>query len=549
MTKARDIADFKFENITDTGTEGTRIAKGTTAQRGTTQGQIRFNTDLGLAEYYDGTAFKIVDTPPSIVSVDKTNIESSTLPTNLVITGTSFNSASVKFIGADGTEYSSPSVTTNSSTQITAQVPATVTSDNEPFDVKVINASSLANTLEDAFNIDASPEFSVASGSLGTLEDIDRAASNLTAVTATDDEGDSITFSVTSGTIPTGLTLNSDGTWSGTANAETSTTTYTFTVTASDGTNTSTRQYTITVEQPIATGGTTQTYNIGGTDYVSHTFLSSGTFTLNSNKTVDVLLVGGGGAGAAHTTVSSTGGGGGGAGGFRTIQMSLTAGSFAATVGGGGSAGTSADPGGVLSSNGGNTTFNSYSAQGGGRGDARTGQNGSRVGDGGSGGGAGYDYPTIVGSGNTPSTSPSQGNNGGQGFGVSPNSPSEYPSLTGFAGGGGGGASATGGNWRNDGTNVGGGNGGAGSQNNYRTGSNQYYAAGGGGGSGGGNGTFNNVGGTGGSSIGGNGAGDTTAPTSPTQNTGSGGGGCGGATNLYNPTAGADGIIVIRYAV
>ena len=54
MTKARDIADFKFENITDTGTEGTKVASGTTAQRGSTAGQIRFNSTTGLAEYYDG---------------------------------------------------------------------------------------------------------------------------------------------------------------------------------------------------------------------------------------------------------------------------------------------------------------------------------------------------------------------------------------------------------------------------------------------------------------------------------------------------------------
>jgi hypothetical protein len=59
MTKARNIAsllstangkiagnnlDVSFENITDTGTEGTRVATGTTAQRGSTTGQLRFNT-------------------------------------------------------------------------------------------------------------------------------------------------------------------------------------------------------------------------------------------------------------------------------------------------------------------------------------------------------------------------------------------------------------------------------------------------------------------------------------------------------------------------
>ena len=49
MTKARDIADFKFENITDTGTEGTKVASGTTGQRGSTTGQFRFNTTTNLA--------------------------------------------------------------------------------------------------------------------------------------------------------------------------------------------------------------------------------------------------------------------------------------------------------------------------------------------------------------------------------------------------------------------------------------------------------------------------------------------------------------------
>ena len=44
MTKARDIADFKFENIVDTGTAGTKVASGTTAQRGSTIGQFRFNS-------------------------------------------------------------------------------------------------------------------------------------------------------------------------------------------------------------------------------------------------------------------------------------------------------------------------------------------------------------------------------------------------------------------------------------------------------------------------------------------------------------------------
>ena len=76
MTKARDIADFKFENITDIGTEGTRVASGSTAQRGSTAGQIRFNSTIGLAEYYDGTQFKSIDSPPTISSIDDAEVDS-----------------------------------------------------------------------------------------------------------------------------------------------------------------------------------------------------------------------------------------------------------------------------------------------------------------------------------------------------------------------------------------------------------------------------------------------------------------------------------------
>ena len=39
-----------FENITDTGTEGTKVATGTTAQRGSTTGQWRYNTTTNFFE-------------------------------------------------------------------------------------------------------------------------------------------------------------------------------------------------------------------------------------------------------------------------------------------------------------------------------------------------------------------------------------------------------------------------------------------------------------------------------------------------------------------
>ena len=69
---ASDNIDVSFENITDTGTEGTKVALGTSEQRGATQGQWRYNTTTGLFEGYDGSTFKSLATAPSIVSVSPT---------------------------------------------------------------------------------------------------------------------------------------------------------------------------------------------------------------------------------------------------------------------------------------------------------------------------------------------------------------------------------------------------------------------------------------------------------------------------------------------
>ena len=242
-------------NITDTGTEGTKLAAGTTAQRGSTAGQIRFNTDTLLAEYYDGNNFKPLDAPPTVESISPTSLGQSVLGSSqtIVVTGFSFSTTvTAKIIGNDGTEYTPASTTRNSSTQVTITTPTNLTHTNEPYDIQIINSSSLSSTLADALSIDDTPLFSTAAGSLGTLADDGRAASNLTAISFSDEEN-TPTVSVTSGSLPSGVTLNSNGTFSGTANPVASDTTSTFTVTATDGSETATRQYTITVQAPVIT--------------------------------------------------------------------------------------------------------------------------------------------------------------------------------------------------------------------------------------------------------------------------------------------------------
>ena len=104
MTKARTIADLGtgFVNISDTGTEGTKVATGTTAQRGSTAGQFRFNSTTNLAEYYTGSEFKAIDTPPTISSINDTEVDSAGGGNQtIVITGSNFSSgAVVTFVGA-----------------------------------------------------------------------------------------------------------------------------------------------------------------------------------------------------------------------------------------------------------------------------------------------------------------------------------------------------------------------------------------------------------------------------------------------------------------
>ena len=64
----------------------------------------------------------------------------------------------------------------------------------------------------------------------------------------------------------------------------------------------------------VAEGGVESTYESGGTTYMLHTFLTTGVFRCNGNKTIDFLLVGGGGgSAAAEGNSGATGGAGGGA--------------------------------------------------------------------------------------------------------------------------------------------------------------------------------------------------------------------------------------------
>ena len=244
------------------------------------------------------------------------------------------------------------------------------------------------------------------------------------------------------------------------------------------------------------------------TYYKWTTVASDHTFTTDTAQDYEYLVVAGGGGGGKK-------GGGGGAGGFRTATgFAVAATTITGITVGAGGAGTSNIN--LRGTSGNNSVFSTITSTGGGGGGSDgTYKDGSDGGSGGGNAGGGYTRPVATGSGNTPSTDPSQGNDGGVAIDGSP-----------YVGGGGGGASAVG---------ADAGNGGAGTASSY-SGSSVTYSGGGGGGGDSGNGT----GGAGGGGAGGNGSGASVAGTA---NTG-GGGGAGG--NAGNGSSGGSGIVIIR---
>lgn len=241
-----NLNDFTNKNPILTGTTGVRMPIGSTAERVDTQGVFRFNSNLSLMEYYNGTTWIAVDAPPVVSSVDVTNLNESDVTTTIVISGSNFStSPTVTFISDTGTEVSPDTTTRDSATQITTVVTnSNFSNAQEPYDVKVTNSSGLANTLADQINVNASPTWTTSAGSLGSVG-LGSAISTITLV-ATDPESGDVDYFISSGGLPPGLSLDSEtgqitGTPTGTAS------TYNFTVQAYDtASNFTARAFSIT---------------------------------------------------------------------------------------------------------------------------------------------------------------------------------------------------------------------------------------------------------------------------------------------------------------
>jgi hypothetical protein len=519
------------DNIEIGGTEAAKMPAGTTAQRANVQaGDIRFNSTLSLMEYYDGTQWKAIDSPPTISSISPSTFSAS--GTTITVTGSNFQTGvNVVMIASDGSQYTPDSVTRNSSSEIIFDISSSIVADEaDPFDVQVTNTSGLSVTSNDVLTLAGTISLNTSAGSLGTVYDSNRAGLSYDlGVSISPSESDvSFTYSVSSGSLPTGLSLNtSTGAVTGTASAVGADTTSNFTITYL-GADASDSSY-------APTAGTAYSLTIAAPVVTSYTSTGSGTFTVPSGITaVDVLVVGGGGSGGGAGS-DDTGGGGGGAGGliYRPAFPVTPGGSISYTIGGGG-----ATPGASLSgggNNGQNSVFGTLTAQGGGGGSSYSGG----VAQSGGSGGGGSTGPNTAGAQGTQPQQP--GDSGTYGFGNSGGNAESYsPPAQGANSpnaGGGGGAGAGG----YDGPQSPSGGGGAGRQYDI-SGSQLYYAGGGAGG--GGQGQGGSGGGGAGRTSGNSGSG-----SAGTANRGGGGGGANshGSGGGHAGGAGGTGIVIVKY--
>ena len=209
---------------------------GTNGQALTTNGSgvLSFNT--------------VAETKPTISSISPTVIENTA--TNVVITGANFQS--VPFVDAinssTGAIVTANSVTFTSATSITANF--TLPVDGTYF-IRIENNDGLAVRSGSALlTVSDAPAWTTAAGSLGTV-------ANGGTINFTVAATDATSFAVQSGSLPGGASLNaSTGAITGTETGSTATTTYSFTIRATDAQGqTADRAFTITISHGASGGG------------------------------------------------------------------------------------------------------------------------------------------------------------------------------------------------------------------------------------------------------------------------------------------------------
>jgi hypothetical protein len=341
-------------------------------------------------------------TPATLESIDDTT----------TVTGGNFaTDVAITFTGTDSVVRNAKSIVRTSSKELIVTRPDVFPPAAEPFSMiatnpGITNPSTNVNRLTNYFDAGGDISWVTSAGALPTAT---LGSPYSTLLQATDPDNTTITYSIVSGSLPNGLSLNPEtGLISGTG-----------------------------------TTSETQSFSVRATDAGGN--FADRSFSITVAIIVQYLVVAGGGGGGTLLA-------GGGAGGYREgSAFGASVGqNYTVTVGAGGTGAGSSNN--LRGGTGNNSVFATISASGGGGGAGEgpqqfqpvAGMNGS---PGGSGGGASQ-YAGVGGAGNIGGYTPVEGYAGGGVNGY----------LQAYASGGGGGAAAAGG----DGTGASGGNGGIG---------------------------------------------------------------------------------------
>jgi len=193
----------------------------------------------------DGAGGMSWDSPianPTITSIDYPGSQTATDPAggeSVIINGTLFASGITCTVGG-----TSAVTAFNSATQITITTPAKAAGQ---YAVAVTNSNGGTASQANFIQYSGVPVWSTASGSLGNVLEGTSASFQVTAT----EGSDTIEYAVTTGSLPTGLSLNTNtGAITGTATSVSADTTTTFSITATDDENqtSSERSFSITVQ-------------------------------------------------------------------------------------------------------------------------------------------------------------------------------------------------------------------------------------------------------------------------------------------------------------
>lgn len=263
-----------------------------------------------------------------------TSISASSMPNigdSITITGGNFaTNAAVHFTGTGYSSTAAKTVVRNSATSLTVTRPDSLPASGNPYTLTVTNPSvdnqpTGSNVHKITLTAGAAPTW-VTSSSLTIV----KSSSGTYTLSATDsDGGSSVSYSLVSGTLPTGSSLNSS---TGVLGPFSEPAVYTATIRATDsGGNYADREFTFTVSLPV-TGGIQTT----DSTYYYNVFKSNATATVLSPVTADIFAIGGGGGSTGGLSgVNYGSGGAAGVTGLVTSQ-SLSATTYSVTVGAGG---------------------------------------------------------------------------------------------------------------------------------------------------------------------------------------------------------------------